>query len=137
MEKTKQNKTKRVSRKKTKLTPITLGEFKTWLDGYCSAQEDTWTPSLEQWELIKNKFFSIEEEKLVGLPPQLHQTNSYDQQYGGQVYTQLPQNNATNLVPQRIAQPPVVSQHKPPMVVSEKGNLRTTDSESGEPSAFI
>ena len=49
----------------------TLSEFKTWLDGYCSAHPSGWSPSAEQWKLISGKLLSIvEEESQVSNVPQ-------------------------------------------------------------------
>lgn len=42
---------------------LTVRELKTWLDGYCSAHDNTWSPSLEQWELIRDKIFSLQENR--------------------------------------------------------------------------
>lgn len=60
---TKQRRTKR------KKQAYTLSEFKTWLDGYCSAHPTTWSPTAEQWKLINEKLFSIvEPEPVVNTP---------------------------------------------------------------------
>lgn len=50
-------------KKKTKLNKkkLTVGELKTWLDGYCSAHGDGWSPTAEQWKLIQDKIFSLDE----------------------------------------------------------------------------
>lgn len=53
--------TKRRNTKKKQT--YTLSEFKTWLDGYCSAHPSEWSPSAEQWKLISEKLFSIVEEE--------------------------------------------------------------------------
>lgn len=53
--------TKRRNTKKKQT--YTLSEFKTWLDGYCSAHPNEWSPSAEQWKLISEKLFSIVEEE--------------------------------------------------------------------------
>ena len=45
---------------------VTVKELKTWLDGYCSAHGAGWSPTPEQWEMIKNKIFSLEEDGLAG-----------------------------------------------------------------------
>lgn len=42
-------------------TLVTVRELKTWLDGYCSAHGDGWSPTPDQWEMIRNKIFSLEE----------------------------------------------------------------------------
>lgn len=49
--------------KKTKNAPVlvTVKELKTWLDGYCSAHGAGWSPTPEQWDMIKNKIFSLED----------------------------------------------------------------------------
>lgn len=51
-----------MKQKKNK-TPVlvTVKELKTWLDGYCSAHGDGWSPTPDQWEMIKNKIFSLED----------------------------------------------------------------------------
>lgn len=53
--------TKRRNTKKKQT--YTLSEFKTWLDGYCSAHPSGWSPSAEQWKIISEKLFSIVEEE--------------------------------------------------------------------------
>lgn len=53
--------TKRRNTKKKQT--YTLSEFKTWLDGYCSAHPSEWSPSAEQWKLISEKLISIVEEE--------------------------------------------------------------------------
>lgn len=53
--------TKRRNTKKKQT--YTLSEFKTWLDGYCSAHPSGWSPSAEQWKLISEKLSSIVEEE--------------------------------------------------------------------------
>lgn len=50
-------------KKKTGNKKVKLTEFKSWLDGFCSAQEEDWVPNKAQWELIKNKIFNLEEMK--------------------------------------------------------------------------
>ncbi len=52
-----------LKKKKNKNTPVlvTVKELKTWLDGYCSAHGAGWSPTPEQWEMIRNKIFSLEE----------------------------------------------------------------------------
>lgn len=40
---------------------VTVRELKTWLDGYCSAHGEGWSPTSEQWEMIRDKIFSLEE----------------------------------------------------------------------------
>lgn len=44
--------------KKVKKT-VTLAEFKAWLEGVEELQPDTWTPTAEQWKLIRNKINMI------------------------------------------------------------------------------
>lgn len=45
-------------------TKLTVKELQTWIDGYCSAHEHDWAPTLEQWRMIKDKIFMlIESEK--------------------------------------------------------------------------
>jgi len=51
-----------VKKKTKKNQKYTLNEFKTWLDGYCSAHPDTWSPTSDQWKLISEKLFSIVED---------------------------------------------------------------------------
>ena len=50
-------------KKKTGNKKVKLAEFKSWLDGFCSAQEEDWVPNKAQWELIKDKIFNLEEMK--------------------------------------------------------------------------
>lgn len=40
---------------------VTVRELKTWLDGYCSAHGVGWSPTPEQWEMIRDKIFSLQE----------------------------------------------------------------------------
>lgn len=74
--------------KKTKLTAMSIRELKTWLDGYCSALGDEWSPTPEQWKMIKDKIFSLEDsdESYVKAPkgrkPQPGQPFSIGQSYG-------------------------------------------------------
>lgn len=53
---------KRKNNLKSKKT-LTINELKTWLDGYCSAHESTWCPTLEQWNMIKEKIFALSEDE--------------------------------------------------------------------------
>lgn len=53
-----------VKRKTKKSQKYTLNEFKTWLDGYCSAHPDNWSPTADQWKLISEKLFSIVEDEI-------------------------------------------------------------------------
>lgn len=48
---------------------LTVGELKTWLDGYCSAHDDSWTPTADQWNLIKEKIFSLDDGKIATPSP--------------------------------------------------------------------
>ena len=41
----------------------TLKEFKAWLQGVEELQADDWSPSREQWQLIRDKINNIVEEK--------------------------------------------------------------------------
>lgn len=50
---------KRKTVKKNK--PVTLAEFKAWLEGVEELQPADWSPDSNQWELIRNKMFSIVE----------------------------------------------------------------------------
>jgi len=47
--------------KKTTKTLVSVRELKTWLDGYCSAHGKEWSPTPEQWNLIKGKIFSLDD----------------------------------------------------------------------------
>lgn len=58
-------------------TLLTVRELKTWLDGYCSAHGDDWSPTPDQWNLIKDKLFSLEDEHTVKHEP------FYATPYGG------------------------------------------------------
>lgn len=42
-------------------TPLTLAEFKAWLNGVSDMQETTWSPNKEQWEKIKSQIDRIQE----------------------------------------------------------------------------
>ena len=47
---------------KKKITKkITLNEFRAWLEGIEELQPNDWSPSKEQWKLIRNKIDYIEE----------------------------------------------------------------------------
>lgn len=57
--------TQRKVKPSSKKTPLTVRELQTWLDGYCSAHENDWSPTSEQWKLIKGKIFALAEEAPV------------------------------------------------------------------------
>lgn len=40
---------------------ISIKDLKTWLDGYCSAHGDDWSPTPEQWKMIKTKIFALDD----------------------------------------------------------------------------
>jgi len=46
---------------KRKKRQFTLGEFRAWLDGIEELQPSNWSPSLEQWKLIRQRISSIVE----------------------------------------------------------------------------
>lgn len=48
---------------------VTVKEMKTWLDGYCSAHDTKWSPTPEQWKMIKGKIFSLEDTQSVYTQP--------------------------------------------------------------------
>ena len=48
-------------RKSKKDLKISLGEFKTWLEGVHSMQKDDWQPDAEQWKMIVERINDIEE----------------------------------------------------------------------------
>lgn len=54
--------------KKSKLTAMSIRELKTWLDGYCSALGDDWSPTPDQWKMIKDKIFSLEDSEPLRIP---------------------------------------------------------------------
>lgn len=68
--KNKNQKTKTQKNKKK----ISVMELLTWLDGYCSAHDENWAPSLEQWLMIKEKIFSLE----MNSQSEKHNDNNYD-----------------------------------------------------------
>ncbi len=76
------------AQKKTKtIKTLTVRELKTWLDGYCSAHGDEWSPSPDQWNLIKDKLFSLEdgtEERHIQPMPQQYARNVQNIQYAEQ-----------------------------------------------------
>lgn len=43
------------TKRRTKLKPITLIEFRAWLEGVEELQDTDWSPSNEQWNLIRKK----------------------------------------------------------------------------------
>lgn len=51
-------------KKKTKQQPISAKELKFWLDGILEFQTSDWIPSKEQWNTIKDKIFSLEDENI-------------------------------------------------------------------------
>lgn len=63
-------KKKQTTKKQSKLS---VRELQTWLDGYCSAHPDDWTPTLDQWILIKDKIFNLVEDSA---PSMQHERNS-------------------------------------------------------------
>lgn len=65
-----ENKMKKTAKKhKGVKTLVTVRELKTWLDGYCSAHGDGWSPTSDQWEMIRDKIFSLQEgDELVEKP---------------------------------------------------------------------
>lgn len=50
-------------KKIAKQKPISIGEFKTWIDGYCAASGPEWIPTQEQWDLIRGKIEAIIEQQ--------------------------------------------------------------------------
>lgn len=134
----------KTTRRRSKVQTTTLREFKTWLDGYCSAQENGWTPSVEQWNLIKEKMFAIEEDDSpqYQMPPQYQQMQPMKHH--------APQMNLAPMMPEpipvnsQLSQPQaqIVDQRnaprsKPALLATEDGKLRMPPSESGDPSSFI
>lgn len=58
---------KKAARRSTK--KITLNEFRAWLEGVEELQADDWSPTYDQWQLIRNKINNIVEEvKEVQVP---------------------------------------------------------------------
>lgn len=51
---------------------VTLNEFKAWLDGVEELQPDDWTPTADQWKLIRTKIGNIKEDAPVAIQ-QTHQ----------------------------------------------------------------
>ena len=120
---------------------MSLKEVKTWLDGYCSAHGDDWSPTLEQWKMIKDKILSLDEEQQQGcvVPAQPAQG------YGN--YNQVPalryaaQPLQSSIVPMHNMMEPdighsMVGVTENPGIVHKDGRLATTNSISGEPSNF-
>lgn len=58
-------KAKRRNSKKKEVKPISLSEFKAWLEGLDDALGDNWVPSKDQWKRIREKIEVIKEEQTV------------------------------------------------------------------------
>lgn len=119
--------------KKTKQKQLlTVRELKTWLDGYCSAHGKDWSPTPEQWHMIQDKIFNLNEDGDTSTPSR-NQQGVVVAPYGGNVYTpQAPMASSTvELRPSLIG---VTDQ--PAFVPSEHGALKTPNGESGGPSSF-
>lgn len=135
------NKTNKTN-KNTKLSKglknlLTVRELKTWLDGYCSAHGDDWSPSPEQWNIIKNKIFSLNE------------SNEKDDAKDDVKYAiPMPANNSSpTIFPQfpirrseensSLPEGRIGLSEVPPMVVGQGGALKTPDKGvAGGPSDF-
>ena len=48
---------------------VTLLEFKAWLEGVEELQPKDWSPTSDQWALIRAKIINIKEEPPVAAPP--------------------------------------------------------------------
>ena len=92
---------KRGRPKKVQLEPITLREFKAWLEGVEELQPDDWCPDLEQWKKIRSKINCIS-------PETIH-TNIPQQPVQPQATTNYPPqpNDAPRTPPPRQQQPPM------------------------------
>lgn len=118
---------------------LTVRELKTWLDGYCSAHSDDWSPTPEQWELIKTKIFSLEESV----------TENQDHKHVQYGKTNMPAPGTPVTFPQQLIRSrqdsfgqstegePVGLTNRPSMLVGQNGSLKTPDkAEPGGPSDF-
>ncbi len=128
------NNTKKTAKKAT----MTLGELKTWLDGYCSAHGNDWSPTPEQWKLIRNKILSVTESREnQGYTAPVNQVivRHPQQPHFEQPRTTLvePQQFDTTM-PQRESS--VVGVTNRPAMIMHDGKLKTPDGTSGDTSSF-
>lgn len=130
--------------KKNKLAGMSLRELKTWLDGYCSALGEDWSPSAEQWKMIKDKIFSLDE--LEEKPKSMGKTGNQPiipihrgpiievpNYYGPDFDPPPPMSHEV------LPQPPKRATgltNKPAFVQGKDGALRMPDGEAGETSGF-
>lgn len=113
--------TKRQNKKTAIANKMTVRELKTWLDGYCSAHTEDWTPSQEQWKIIKNKIFELIE------TDSSKQSASFTQPQYIPPSTQLlpaPMFSGNNPTPQ---QPQPLPSSRPAFAHSTSGALKTPD----------
>ena len=120
-------------KKKTPKAGMTLGELKTWLDGYCSAQGSDWSPSPQQWKLIKNKILSVVESETV--EPVYATAPNFPQQPQRTSYVEPQQ--FTGSSPERPLEHGVVGVTNNPTMIMHDGKLKTPDKgTAGGPSDF-
>ena len=112
---------------------MSIGELKTWLDGYCSAQGNDWSPTPQQWKLIKNKILSVVEDTLSAQPIQNY--THAPVQYTGRHSVVTPQEFSNN--GGRPLEHTVVGVTGSPAVIMNGDNMKLPDKGTpGGPSDF-
>lgn len=123
---------------------VTVRELKTWLDGYCSAHGDGWSPTPAQWEMIRDKIFSLQDGDELAEPPKYH--TPYPVQASVPPAQPIPRAATPVTMPQQIlsdgnamSAPPsgFVGATDRPAIIHKDGKLKTPDKlDSGGPSDF-
>lgn len=100
----------RAVKKKTvkKPKPVTLSEFKAWLEGIEELQPEGWHPDADQWELVRNKMLSIIEPDYDGY----YEAPAPQQNFNSQPAERY-QQPAVQEMPQIIPGPPPMSSALP------------------------
>jgi hypothetical protein len=116
---------------------VTVREIKTWLDGYCSAHEKDWSPNPEQWAMIRDKIFSLQDEDNAPqftaptMPMMMPPVN-----YGYSGHAAMPMHPQNSGMMHQSDSSMISVSDTPTMVQGTNGALKTPNSESGKPSAF-
>lgn len=113
----------RATRKKTtkKPKPVTLSEFKAWLEGVEELQPEGWHPDASQWELVRDKMLSIIEPEYDAVPVPKQQAPVHTNPQPAPVQ---PYNEVVEDMPQIIPGPPMQSSALPMDV--EPANISMT-----------
>lgn len=130
---------------------VTVRELKTWLDGYCSAHGEGWSPTPEQWEIIRDKIFSLQESE------EAPYTGPFESPYGVAPLQSPPKGPIPrastpvamppSLPPQQFMTgeggalsslpPSMIGATDRPAIINKDGKLKTPDKlEAGGPSDF-